>query len=263
MSAVLGRLDRLARKRLRGRYPFVLCYHGVGPTPTQGDPHGLFVSSKLFEQHLELIQGSGYRLLTVSGIWQLMKSDPSAIRVGSITFDDGLRTTVREAIPILQRRGIPCSMFVPTGMLGAQHPDLEGETIIGPSEILELDAAGVEIGAHSVDHTLLTGLQFNDAFDQVHRSRAMLEDLLGKPVRTMAYPYGAFNEQTIRAVREASYEIACGCSGPARWQALSLPREPVHPTTTPLRLRLKMAGLYGPVHALHGDRGPGRWMHRS
>jgi hypothetical protein len=30
----------------------------------------------------------------------------------------------------------------------------------------------------------------------------------------------------------------------------------VHPSTTPLRIRLKIAGLYGPVHALVGDHGP-------
>ena len=58
----------------------------------------------------------------------------------------------------------------------------------------------------------------------------------------------------MRAAEEAGYEVACACSGPGPWQPLSLPREPVYATTTSLRLRLKMAGLYGPAHALVGDR---------
>jgi hypothetical protein len=68
----------------------------------------------------------------------------------------------------------------------------------------------------------------------------------------MAYPFGALDERTVRAAGEAGYEIACACSGPGPWRALTIPREPVYATATPLRLQLKMAGLYGPAHALVG-----------
>ncbi len=67
---------------------------------------------------------------------------------------------------------------------------------------------------------------------------------------SMAYPYGYASEQTIRAAHEAGYELACICSGPGPWRALSIPREPIYSSATSLRVRLKMAGLYGPVHAI-------------
>jgi peptidoglycan/xylan/chitin deacetylase (PgdA/CDA1 family) len=85
--------------------------------------------------------------------------------------------------------------------------------------------------------------------DQLSASRAFLENLLDQPIKTMAYPFGAFDANVIRAAAEAGYELACGCTGPAPWQPLSLPREPIFPNVTRLRLRLKMAGLFGPVHA--------------
>jgi peptidoglycan/xylan/chitin deacetylase (PgdA/CDA1 family) len=209
------------------RHPFVLCYHGVGAISASDDPHGIFVSRELFARHLEVIEARGYELLTVGDLWRRMAGGSSATGHGSITFDDGLRKTAREAIPMLLARDIPCSMFVPTGLMGRPHPDLDGELIVGPDEVLELAAAGVEIGTHSIDHVPLNGI-----------------------------PYGSLSEETIRAAEEAGYETACACSGPGPWRALSIPREPVFASATPLRLRLKMAGLYGPAYALVGEHGP-------
>ena len=232
------------------RYPFVLCYHGVGSLPASGDPYGLFISRDLFKHHLDVIQGQDYQLLAVGDLWRLIRNGSDAGRSGSITFDDGLVRTAREGVPILLERGIPCSMFVTTGLMGRPHPDLDGDVIISAAEVVELAAAGVEIGAHSVDHVWLNRLKYVDVLDQLRRSRAVLEDLLGKPVTSMAYPYGQANEQTIRAAAEAGYELACVCSGPGPWHQFTIPREPIYSSATPLRLRLKMAGLYGPVHTI-------------
>jgi peptidoglycan/xylan/chitin deacetylase (PgdA/CDA1 family)/glycosyltransferase involved in cell wall biosynthesis len=241
------------------RYPFILCYHGVGSVPPGTDPSGIFVSRSLFQSHLDVIAERGYELVAVSELWERMRDAPDGLRgVGSISFDDGLIKTVRGAIPMLLDQGIRCSMFVPTGLMGRPHPDLNGELIASADEIAELARAGVEIGAHSVDHVRLNRLSYGEALDQMRRSRATLEDLLGRPVTAMAYPFGALNGRTIRAAEEAGFEVACGCSGPGPWEPLNLPREPVYASATALRLRLKMAGLYGPAHALVGHRGPRR-----
>ncbi|HEX7610644.1 MAG TPA: polysaccharide deacetylase family protein, partial [Solirubrobacteraceae bacterium] len=150
-----------------------------------------------------------------------------------------------------------------TGLMGKPHPDLAGELIAGPEEIRELAQAGVEIGAHSVDHVALTQLDRAAALDQMRRSRATLEDLLGAPVTTMAYPFGALDEPTMQLAAEAGYDVACACSGAGPWRPMSLPREPVHASASPLRLRLKMAGLYGPVYAVVGEHGPLRGRRRG
>lgn len=232
------------------RYPFVLCYHGVGALPAHGDPHGLFVSRELFAHHLDVIEGQNYRMLAVGDLWREMQQGSDAHGIGSITFDDGLIRTAREGVPLLLERGISCSMFVTTGLMGRPHPDLDDEMIMRPEEVVELAGAGVEIGAHSVDHSWLNSLSYEEVLDQLRRSKAVLEDLLGKPVTSMAYPYGEANEQTVRAAKEAGYELACACSGPGPWDPFVLPREPIYSSATPLRLRVKMAGLYGPAHTI-------------
>jgi peptidoglycan/xylan/chitin deacetylase (PgdA/CDA1 family) len=252
MSSSWGWLARATATLVGRRYPFVLCYHGVGPINAGGDPLRLFVSREVFSHHLDVIQGNGYELLALTDMWRRMQDDSRAGNCGAITFDDALVRTAHEGIPVLLERGIPCSMFVSTGLMGRPHPDLDEAMIMTAAEVVELAEAGVQIGAHSVDHVRLDDLGYADALDQMRRSKAVLEDLIGRPVNSMAYPYGRASEQTIRAARAAGYELACVCAGPGEWLPLSIPREPVYSSVTLLRLRLKMAGLYGPVHAING-----------
>lgn len=241
----------LAAATLLGRRdPFVLCYHGIGSVPAGADPHGLFLERERFGEHLDVIAGRGYELLAITELWRQRRAGAGARGKGAITFDDGLVKTGREAMPMLLERGIPCSMFITTGLMGTPHPDLDGEMIMSAEEVVELAQAGVEIGAHTVDHPHLAQLPYEQMLEQMHRSRSVLEDLLGRPVTAMAYPYGEVSPQVLRAAEQAGYELACGCSGAGRWQAYDVPREPIHPSVTTVRLKLKMAGLYGPVHTL-------------
>jgi peptidoglycan/xylan/chitin deacetylase (PgdA/CDA1 family) len=138
-------------------------------------------------------------------------------------------------------------MYVPTGLLGEPHPHIDGERIMDAVAVRDLVSAGVEVGGHTVDHPRLTELCYDAALEQMRRSRVDLEQLLGLPVRSMAYPFGAYDAQTIRAAGAAGFETACACDGAGPWEPLRLPREPVFPSITTFRLRLKMAGLYGPA----------------
>ena len=238
------------------RPPFILCYHGVGD-PDGDDRGGLFVSRAQFAEHLDVISARGYKVVTVSELW-LRFVLGEANGYGAISFDDALVKTGEEAIPELVSRQMPSTMYVATGLLGKSHPDLCAERIMTRAQVSELDSAGVEIGAHSVDHSHLAELSYDDALAQLTRSRDELEQLVGKPVTTMAYPFGEHSSDTIRAVVAARYQTACACAGPGPWNPFSLPREPIFPSITKLRLQLKMAGLYGPVHKavsrLHGPR---------
>ena len=82
-----------------------------------------------------------------------------------------------------------------------------------PEEVRELGHGGlIEIGAHSVTHSSLGSLSSDEQRYEVRQSKVMLEEILGRPVNTFAYPYGAprdFNGGTIAAVKEAGFEGAC------------------------------------------------------
>jgi peptidoglycan/xylan/chitin deacetylase (PgdA/CDA1 family) len=67
----------------------------------------------------------------------------------------------------------------------------------------------MEIGAHSRTHPDLTLLTGAALADEVAGARRELEDLLGRPVRSFAYPYGAHTTATVEAVVAAGYSHAC------------------------------------------------------
>jgi peptidoglycan/xylan/chitin deacetylase (PgdA/CDA1 family) len=232
------------------RHPFVLCYHGVGEVPPERDPAALFIPEKLFAEHLDLIEELSYEAVSVAELHSRLGARGGAMGAASITFDDALARTAETAVHPLLERGMSCTIFVPTGLIGCHHPDADGERILDEQQLVELSQLGVEIGAHSVDHLWLPDLSYERMLEQMVRSRATLEDLIGKPVTSMAYPYGAHDRETRRAAAAAGYEVACGCSGAGRWESLCLPREPIYSSASRFRMRLKMAGLYGPVHSL-------------
>jgi peptidoglycan/xylan/chitin deacetylase (PgdA/CDA1 family) len=70
----------------------------------------------------------------------------------------------------------------------------------------------VEIGAHTVRHEVLAALTTDRQRQEIEGSRDALASVLGRPVRTFSYPYGAssdYTSETVRLVREAGFRCAC------------------------------------------------------
>jgi peptidoglycan/xylan/chitin deacetylase (PgdA/CDA1 family)/SAM-dependent methyltransferase len=107
--------------------------------------------------------------------------------------------------------------------LGARRALLDSiASFAGQIELAErpssvLDAAGVEalsrcagmnIGAHGVDHLWLPALSSIELHSETAGARAALEKTLAHTVETFAYPYGAADERALGAVHDAGFEVA-------------------------------------------------------
>jgi peptidoglycan/xylan/chitin deacetylase (PgdA/CDA1 family) len=78
-------------------------------------------------------------------------------------------------------------------------------------EVSTLERGGlVEIGAHTVTHPLLSARTVASQRDEIQQSKARLEETMGHPVTSFAYPYGGYTAETVALVREAGF--ACACS---------------------------------------------------
>ncbi len=127
-----------------------------------------------------------------------------------VTIDDGLESTLTEALPVLRRWGIPAVAFVSAGLVGSsvRYP----EPYMGWDELRALLGSGLfTIGSHAYTHRSLGLIAPEDAFCEARRSRELLEDRLGVPIQAFAYPFGTradFSEQTDRALADAGYSIA-------------------------------------------------------
>lgn len=78
--------------------------------------------------------------------------------------------------------------------------------------ILNLDRHGIEIGAHTVSHPILTSLNDDEARREIVAGKEQLEAMLGKPVRLFAYPNGKagkdFDARHAAMAREAGFVAA-------------------------------------------------------
>jgi O-antigen biosynthesis protein len=106
------------------------------------------------------------------------------------------------------------TMYVVTGCVGSTSTWLdsigEGDrAMLGWSDLDALIAHGVEVGAHTHSHPQLDIISRGAAWDEIRRSKGVLEDRLGRSVPSFAYPFG-FHGPRIRAlVERAGFSSAC------------------------------------------------------
>lgn len=92
-------------------------------------------------------------------------------------------------------------------------------SLVDDEKLLELAASElIEIGCHTVNHPFLAGLSLAEQRFEVFSSKADLEAKLGRPVRTFSYPNGSRDERTMRLVREAGFDCACGSRADIVWR---------------------------------------------
>jgi peptidoglycan/xylan/chitin deacetylase (PgdA/CDA1 family) len=184
------------RRRSVGR---ILCYHSVGQ-PAWGVND---VSPALFRRQIELALKAGFRFVPASEIVQT----GGGPRDLAITFDDGLKSTLTNAAPILTEYGVPWSQFVVSDWADGRHP-FDDDAMLSWDEIAQLAAAGTEIGSHSVTHPNFGWLDASATIDELDRSRRTIEARLGITPASFAIPLGQsanWTTQASNAARDAGY----------------------------------------------------------
>jgi peptidoglycan/xylan/chitin deacetylase (PgdA/CDA1 family) len=132
-----------------------------------------------------------------------------------VTIDDGLQSLYEVALPILAGANVQAVAFVTVGEIGlngkaALALTSKVESRISPAQLRELSDQGVIVGSHAFTHKSLAVMSENEAREEEIRSKASLEDFLGKAVQCFAYPYGTkadFNEFTAELLRDAGYDF--------------------------------------------------------
>ncbi|HEY6100057.1 MAG TPA: polysaccharide deacetylase family protein, partial [Anaeromyxobacter sp.] len=88
-----------------------------------------------------------------------------------------------------------------------REEDLPAATrLLDWEELRALDAAGVEVGGHSVRHAVLANLPLEEARREIAGCRDQIAERLGKRPRHFAYPNGYHTPAVRRAVAEAGFE---------------------------------------------------------
>jgi peptidoglycan/xylan/chitin deacetylase (PgdA/CDA1 family) len=224
----------------------ILSYHTVSASW----PSGLALLPDRFEAQLRLLRGQGYQPVKVHEAVH----DPQG-RAVAITFDDGYRSVLEVAFPIMERLGYVGTVFVPTDFPDRPGPmswpgidqwldtDHEDELrCMSWGQLRELAAAGWEIGAHGCSHPDLPKLSDQQLRRELCDPRGRLEQELGRPCRSLAYPFGTYDDRVLEAVREAGYSTACAVpAGRSIPHPLTYPRIGIYRPDGMLRFRVKVS----------------------
>jgi peptidoglycan/xylan/chitin deacetylase (PgdA/CDA1 family) len=240
-------------RRLRTRRSIILCYHGVGTRSARIDPGFLRVTPTALRAQLRLLEDAGFEFVTVAEFAERADGREPPPGLIALSFDDGMDDNHSILLPILRELGLPATVYVATGLMGKPNPWLaedSGARMMNTYELRDLAAAGVEIGAHTVTHPDLSLLGFEACLREARESKRALEELLGAPVRTFAYPFCRYSPAAVAAVREAGFDAAVTCEGRGTWDPYELRRTLVTGKDGQTAFILKLARLHEPLWSL-------------
>ena len=186
-----------------GGRSFILTYHSLDES---GSP--ISVPPAVFQRQMEFLSGCGMPVVPLGEI----RNRPGSV---AITFDDGFDNFLTGALPVLHRLRLPATVFAISGYCGGrndwptQTPGIPILPLMDWAALREVSRQGVEIGAHTIHHPRMTHLSAEEMEREVSGCQREIEDKIGKPVRSFAYPYGDSNAQA-RQIASRHFDLACG-----------------------------------------------------
>ena len=200
----------------------ILMYHRID-RPSAAAPaitQRLTVAPAEFAAEMQWLADHGYHTLSERQVYDAtvrgrrLPSHPVVV-----TFDDGYRDVLRYAVPVLERLHQHATAFVITGRVST-----DDALWLSWRDLRAMEAAGLDIGSHTVAHVDLTALPPAAALAQLEQSRQTLERHLGHPVQWFAYPFGGDDAAVTALARQAGYVLAM-TTRPGRLQDRARPLE--------------------------------------
>ena len=228
----------------------ILMYHSIQHVSRKEIMRSIHVSPLSFKIQMLLLKVLGYRGCSVSEAIEALKTGRDE-KLVALTFDDGYRNFVTNALPTLERCGFSATVYIVSDLIGDSNR-WDGNTGISKNELMSTDeiklciARGIEIGCHSATHPKLTDNKV-DLERELLTSKRNLEDALGILVKAFCYPYGIYNQAIKKSLQQYEYSSATTMirgRASSHDNVLELPRIPINWHTLPHLFILKITSAY-------------------
>jgi peptidoglycan/xylan/chitin deacetylase (PgdA/CDA1 family) len=184
----------------------ILIYHSVRPY-WSGDTDfvkTLITTPEVFEVEMKYFAEQGYTSVSFEQL-------ASSIREGTplpnkpiiFSFDDGWESQYTYAYPLLKKYGFTGTFYVYTNVIERLH-------FMTWDQVIAMSNDGMEIGCHSKSHPFLAHVDNDQLHVEILDSKQIIEEHIGKPVTTFAYPFGQYNEHVMEVVKDSGYSSARG-----------------------------------------------------
>lgn len=266
----MPRLDRLATlylcfpatrvfgQKRHARVP-ILMYHSVSDN-LFGRTHPYYqinTSPMIFARQMRWLRQNEYRTMDLTDMLAALETGQDVSKRVVITFDDGYRDFYTDAFPVMKQCGFDATIFLATDRIKEAPLRLEGVDYLTWREVRELHAEGIRFGSHTVTHPDLRSLGPDQIDYELAFSKDTIEQKLGTPIESFAYPF-AFPEEDRGFARflmdvlenqgfdnGVSSIIGRAHSGNNRY---FLPRLPINSWDDAWLLRAKLEGGYDWLH---------------
>lgn len=186
----------------------ILLYHHVAISPIESQ---YYIHPENFALQMQALHEWGFTPIPLSLLVKAINDGAELPQKPVvISFDDGRLDIYENAFPIMQAYDFPGVFYIISAGLG-------DDGLVGVDELQEMAAAGWEIGSHSYSHANLSEVREDVSYLEVVDSRYALEEDLGFPITSFAYPFGVVTDTAGKQVHIAGYESAMGL-GYTDWQ---------------------------------------------
>lgn len=189
----------------------ILMYHSIDKEidPVTGKLNELRVPKEVFREQMKYLKENGYITLTMSEVYDFFQNSKGVPEKSIvITFDDGYLDNYTNAYPILKEFGFNATVFIISGLVDKDKAYMTSE------QLKEMELNGIEMQAHTANHPQLSTLDYENQMREIKDSKIFLENLLNKKIEYIAYPYGNYNENTLKIVKELEFKAAYLADGP-------------------------------------------------
>ena len=177
----------------------ILMYHSI----SYEKGNTLRIPKETFREQMKYLKDNNYTTLTLDDLYSYMKANKSLPKKSIvITFDDGYNDNFTNAYPILKEFNLKATVFVITNTID------KNKNYLTSNEIKLMDKNNIQIESHTAAHDHLSTISYISDVKTMTVAKSKLEGILNRKINYIAYPYGEYNYDTIKAAKKAGYTLA-------------------------------------------------------
>ncbi len=183
------------------------------------------VSPEVFAAQMKYLADNSFQVISLDDLLQWKETNhPIPPKCIILSFDDGFEDNYLHAFPVVAKYSFKAVLSVITVFINSQKPfswikqsvasKRTGRPVGLPlksQQLKEMSENGITIASHTRSHLSFSRLEKKRVAEEVFLSKKELEEIVGKRVKYLAYPYGSwgnFNDRDKKIVRSAGYEAA-------------------------------------------------------
>ena len=185
----------------------ILFYHNITNNDTSA------TSLDHFDMQMNFLFKRGFKTYSLTDLIKRKSENPS-IKAFAITFDDGYKDNLTNALPILQKYNFLATCFIVHDYIGKSNlwdfnnKNIKQHELMNSEEINDWIDNGMEIGSHGLSHCNLINKDLITIKNELITSKSSLELKFNTKIDSFCYPYGSYNNEVINEVINAGYKYA-------------------------------------------------------